>query len=122
MLTENEKQKSFNLPASFLYGAASSSHQVEGNNTNNDWWHEEKAGKLPESGVATDHYHRYSEDFGLAKQIGLNAMRISIEWSRIEPQAGHWDMNEIEHYRKVLQEMKNPSLGIVPRTGPSWGY
>lgn len=105
-----QKQKTFQLPPSFLYGAASSSHQVEGNNTNNDWWREEQLGKLPKSGRATDHYNRFAEDFGLAKQIGLNAMRISLEWSRIEPQFGHWDKKEIEHYRQVLQEMKAQGL------------
>ena len=125
-MDQSEKQKPFNLPASFLYGAASSSHQVEGNNSNNDWWHEEKAGKLPESKQATDHYNRYAEDFGLAQQIGLNAMRISIEWSRIEPEPGHWNMEEVEHYRKVLLEMKSKGLTRMVTlhhfTLPLWLY
>ncbi len=125
-MDSEQTQKPFKLPPSFLYGAASSSHQVEGNNTNNDWWYEEKAGKLPESKDATDHYHRYAEDFGLAKQVGLNAMRISIEWSRIEPQPGHWDMDAVEHYRKVLQEMKRQGLTRLVTlhhfTLPIWLY
>lgn len=125
-MDSTQNQKPFKLPASFLYGAASSSHQVEGNNNNNDWWFEEKAGKLPESKQGTDHYNRYAEDFGLAKQIGLNAMRISIEWSRIEPQLGRWDMNAVEHYRKVLQEMKAQGLTRMVTlhhyTLPMWIY
>ncbi len=125
-MASDQKQKSFKLPASFLLGAASSSHQVEGNNTNCDWWLEEQAGKLPKSGVATDFYHRYAEDFGLAKQVGLNAMRVSIEWSRIEPQPGHWDTEAVEHYRKVLQEMKNQGLSRLVTlhhfTLPVWLY
>lgn len=98
------------LKQKFLYGAASSSHQVEGQNIHNDWWEQEQLGKLPKSGDATDHYHRYAEDFSLAKKIGLNAMRVSIEWSRIEPEQGQWNQAEVEHYRKVLQEMKNQGL------------
>ena len=124
--TEQQKQTSFTLPASFLFGAASSSHQVEGNNTNNDWWHEEQAGKLPKSGEATDHYHRYAEDFDLAKQIGLNAMRISIEWSRIEPESGHYNMDEVQHNRNVLNQMKTQGLTRMVTlhhfTLPLWLY
>ncbi|MBX4204855.1 MAG: glycoside hydrolase family 1 protein [Candidatus Doudnabacteria bacterium] len=98
------------LPKGFLIGAATSAHQVEGNNTNNDWWHAEQAGKVPKSGQATDHYHKYEEDFTIAQDIGLNAFRISIAWSRIEPQEGQWDNQEVEHYRKVLQSMKAHGL------------
>jgi beta-glucosidase len=98
------------LPKGFLIGAATSAHQVEGNNTNNDWWHAEQSGKVPVSGLATDHYHRYEEDFGIAQEIGLNAFRISIAWSRIEPKYGVWDEAEVEHYRQVLQSMKQHGL------------
>lgn len=98
------------LPKSFLLGAASSSHQVEGNNSHNDWWAFEQLGQLPKSGLATDHYHRFEEDFDLAKNIGLNAMRISIEWSRIEPQEGQFDVAAIAHYRRVLETMKAKGL------------
>lgn len=128
MLNNNQelKQKPLSLPESFLYGAASAAHQVEGNNTHNDWWHEEQRGKLPKSGIVADHYNRYEEDFGLAKQIGLNAMRVSIEWARIEPVPGHWDMNEVEHYRKVLKTMKAQGLTrmvtLLHFTLPLWMY
>ena len=98
------------FPKDFLLGAASSAHQVEGNNKNSDWWHYEEQGKVPKSGLATDHYNRFDEDFGIAQSIGLNAMRISIEWARIEPQPGTWDMEAVEHYRKVLQSMKQRGL------------
>lgn len=98
------------FPKGFLLGAASSAHQVEGNNTKNDWWVQEQAGRLPKSGLAADHYNRYEEDFKVAKEIGLNAMRISIEWSRIEPEEGKWNSAAIEHYRKVLKSMKEQGL------------
>ena len=98
------------FPKGFLLGAASSAHQVEGNNVNSDWWKAEQAGKLPKSGQAADHYNRFEEDFKIAHNLGLNAMRISIEWARIEPQEGKWDAGSIEHYRKVLQNMKAQGL------------
>jgi beta-glucosidase len=112
------------LPAGFLLGAASAAHQVEGHNIHSDWWHEEQLGKLIKSGDAADHYNRYDEDFAIAKDIGLNAMRISIEWSRIEPIEGQWDKVAIEHYRKVLLKLKELGLTRVVTlhhfTLPQW--
>jgi beta-glucosidase len=106
-----ETQSKIQIPAGFLVGAAAAAHQVEGNNTNSDWWAAEKTGKVPPSGDACDHYNRYEEDFQIAKGIGLNAFRISIEWARIEPSENIWDNEAIEHYRNVLQKMKE--LGLV---------
>ncbi len=104
--TENKIQ----LPPNFLLGAATSAHQTEGNNMNSDWWAAEKAGKVPPSGTACDSYNRYEEDFQIAKNIGLNSFRISIEWARIEPVENTWDRIAIEHYRKVLKKMKQLGL------------
>ena len=98
------------LPENFLLGAAMSAHQVEGNNSNSDWWGWEQKGRVPKSGKACDHYNRYSEDFSIAKDIGLNAVRISIEWARIEPREGQFDLEQIEHYRKVLLDLKSKGL------------
>ncbi|OGE79919.1 MAG: hypothetical protein A2660_00495 [Candidatus Doudnabacteria bacterium RIFCSPHIGHO2_01_FULL_45_18] len=107
-MAETENKLSF--PKGFLLGAAASAHQVEGQNINSDWWYWEQQGKLPKSGQAADHYNRFEEDFGIAQTIGLNAMRISIEWARIEPSEGQWDSEAIEHYKKVLKSMKAHGL------------
>jgi beta-glucosidase len=107
---ETGTESKIHLPEGFLLGAATSAHQTEGNNMNSDWWHYEQQGKLPRSGEACDHYNRFEEDFEMAKNIGLNAMRISIEWARIEPVEGKWEPVAIEHYRKVLKKMKQEGL------------
>ena len=129
----------YEFPKDFLWGAATASHQVEGNNLN-DWavWEKENAGRLagkarsefghlpiwkniseettaPEnyiSGSACDHYHKYKEDFALAKSLGHNATRFSIEWSRIEPSQGKFDEKEIEHYRDAVKTCRE--LGLEP--------
>jgi Glycosyl hydrolase family 1 len=71
----------YRFPPGFLWGAATSSHQVEGNNRCNDWWEFEQAGRLPyASGNACEHFERYESDFDLARSWGHNAHRLSIEW------------------------------------------
>ncbi|HEV8601729.1 MAG TPA: family 1 glycosylhydrolase [Patescibacteria group bacterium] len=107
---QTPQETKINLPKDFLFGAASAAHQVEGNNTNSDWWEYEQMGRLPRSGKAADHYNRFEEDFKIAKSVGLTAMRISLEWSRIEPEEGKWAVSEIEHYKKVLRKLKELGL------------
>ena len=58
------------------------------------------------SGRACDHYNRFREDFDIAKSLGHNAHRFSIEWSRIEPEEGKFDEKEIEHYREVILALR----------------
>ncbi len=100
------------FPDHFWWGAATASYQVEGCNENTDWAKAAKEGRVPLAGRLADHYHRYEEDFDIAKKLGHNAHRFSIEWARIEPQEGIFDEKEIEHYRKVLQALKK--RGITP--------
>ncbi len=123
-MSDTDSETKISLPDGFLLGAATAAHQVEGNNTNNDWWYWEKQGRVPVSGNACDHYNRYEEDFQIAKDIGLNAFRISIEWARIEPAENQWDNTAIEHYRQALQTMKRIGLTRVVTlhhfTLPQW--
>ncbi len=100
------------FPKDFLWGAATASYQVEGFNENTDWAKAAKEGRVPIAGRLADHYHRYEEDFDIAKKLGHNAHRFSIEWARIEPQEGVFDKKEIEHYRDVLRALKK--RGITP--------
>lgn len=103
----------FIFPKDFLWGAATSSHQVEGNNTNNDWWEWEQT-RPPQtrSGQACDQWNRFEEDFQLAQELGHTAHRFSIEWSRIEPQEGQWDSLALDHYAQVIRSLR--SKGIEP--------
>ena len=81
------------FPDGFLWGAATAGHQVEGNNVNSDMWELEWAENSifrEPSGDACDHYHRYREDIATLSQLGLNAYRFSVEWSRVEPEEGYF--------------------------------
>ena len=109
----------------FLYGAATSAHQVEGNCVNNNWWKYEQS-RPPQfrSGIACDHWSRYKEDFALANQLGHTAHRLSLEWSKIEPVEGVFDRTAIEHYRAVLAELKRLNMKTFVTlhhfTNPLW--
>ena len=81
------------FPAGFLFGSSTAAHQVEGGNTNNDWWaweHAEGSTASEPSGAAIDQWNRYPEDFALLAGLGQNAHRLSLEWSRIEPAPGEF--------------------------------
>lgn len=111
--TRRTKLQEFTFPKGFLWGAGTSSHQVEGNNTNNDWWQWEQNLSLEmRSGRACDEWNRFEEDFKIAQSLGFTAYRFSIEWSRIEPSPGQFDSSALEHYRKMIFSLK--SKGIEP--------
>jgi len=113
------------FPQNFFWGAATSAYQVEGSNINNDWWHWEKTAGIKEpSGEACRHYEFYKEDFDLAKILNHNCHRLSIEWSRIEPQEGRFSEKEIGHYRDVILSLKErnlePIITLHHFTNPLW--
>lgn len=108
MHTKSKTELKF--PDGFLWGAAISAYQVEGNN-HNDWSEWEKAGKAKnESGVARDYWNRYEKDHDLLQELGVNSFRLSIEWARIEPKEGVFSEEAVKHYRKILQDLKNRNI------------
>ncbi len=112
------------FPKNFLWGAATSSYQVEGGNSRADWWEWEKEAGKEKSGAACRHYQRYPEDFKLAKNLCHNAHRLSIEWSRIEPEEGKFSRKEIQHYVRVILELRKhriePIVTLHHFTNPAW--
>ncbi|MEO5617496.1 MAG: glycoside hydrolase family 1 protein [Candidatus Eisenbacteria bacterium] len=116
------------FPSGFLWGAATSAHQVEGGNTRNDWWRfEQIPGAIHDghaSGDACRHYEHFDEDFALAAADGHNAHRLSIEWSRIEPVRGECDAAEVAHYHAVFASLRKhhltPVVTLHHFTNPLW--
>jgi beta-glucosidase len=115
---------SLRFPKNFLWGAATSSYQVEGGIHNNDWADAAKENKVPVADLACDHYRLYEKDFDLAKILSHNAHRFSLEWARIEPTEGHFDEKEIEHYRRVIRTLRErkiePVITLWHFTLPLW--
>src|SRR5712692_10549357 len=121
------------FPKGFLWGSATAAHQVEGGNTNNDWylWEQARdaAGRChvqncESSERAVEHYQRYDSDFALAQALNHNVYRFSMEWSRIEPQEGVWNWEAVNHYRDMLASLKRhgmqPMVTLHHFTNPLW--
>lgn len=104
------------FPADFLWGTATASHQVEGNNMNSDWWQwESQEGAILEghrSLLACDWWQNAEADLERAAEMGTNAHRLSLEWSRIEPEPSVFDQEALARYRQILEKMHE--LGIKP--------
>jgi beta-glucosidase len=135
--------------ARFIWGAATSSYQVEGGIANNDWnffttsesirrriykitkpsifYRGYNYGiKLENAGKASRVWERiqYLRDFELAKSLGMTAFRISLEWARIEPRRGEWNNDALSRYREMIYSMKErgltPIVTINHLTLPTW--
>ncbi len=115
------------FPKGFLWGTATSAHQVEGGNTLNNWWRWEESGRVKNreiSGDACDHFNLFDQDFALSESLHLNAHRFSIEWSRVEPEEGEFSESTIYHYRQVLESLhrhkQTPMATLMHFTLPKW--
>lgn len=109
----------------FMWGVSSAGYQSEGNETNSQWYYWEMAGKTKDkSGKAVDFYNRYEEDILLAKQMGVNAFRLSVEWSRIEPKPGQIDQVQLAFYKNLVQTVRKhgmePLVTLLHFTYPHW--
>jgi beta-glucosidase len=98
----------------FMWGVANSAFQVEGNPEASDWARWTKTpGKIHDGTIAdraTDFWNRYEEDFDLAAALGVGTFRMSIAWERIEPQAGRWNEDALDHYEKMIEAMRKRGL------------
>ncbi len=116
---------SFSFPKGFLWGSATAGHQIEGNNTNAQLYHKEiRENYAEKSGLACNHYRLFREDAALIARLGHQAYRCSVEWSRIEPEPGHWSEKALDHYREFLELLKKSGITtfvtLYHWTTPQW--
>lgn len=114
--------KRSDFPKDFLWGAATAAYQVEGaaaeGGRGPSIWdtfsHLPGATRDGDTGdVACDHYHRYKEDIEILKDMGVNAYRFSISWSRVLPSGrGAANSAGIEFYDRLVDELLE--AGIQP--------
>ncbi len=109
----------FSFPNGFIWGTATAAHQVEGNNTNNDWWAwEQGEGHIKngdKSGKACDWWNgrRWTEDFDRAQATHQTSHRFSIEWSRVQPEPDRWDEAALDRYREMLIGLKERGMSAM---------
>jgi beta-glucosidase len=121
-------EATFHFPEDFRWGVATAAHQVEGNNDNNDWWTwEQQLGHVARedaSGLACDWWANAEADFDRAAALGTNALRLSVEWSRVEPQPGTFDREALARYREMLTGLRGrgiePMVTLHHFTNPRW--
>lgn len=113
------------FPDNFLFGTATSSHQIEGDNIHNDWWFYEQSGRLKyKSGKACNHWELYREDIKLMTELNYNAYRFSIEWSRIFPRENEINEGAIQKYQEIVNLLNEsnivPMITLHHFTSPVW--
>ena len=113
------------FPKNFFWGAATAAYQVEGDNTNSDWWEWEiVAGLKDRSAKACRNYELFKQDFDIAKSLGHNAHRLSIEWARVQPHQDTFSDAELNHYLEVILALRErniePVVTLHHFTNPIW--
>ncbi|RBP59704.1 glycosyl hydrolase family 1 [Alkalibaculum bacchi] len=119
--------KAFKLGNDFIFGTATSSTQIEGGDKNNTWYEWSKEGKIRDLSspfTACDHWNRVEKDIGLLIELHVQSHRMSLEWSRIEPEPGQFSKDAIDHYRKeiklLLKNNIEPLITLHHFSDPLW--
>ncbi|HEY8539636.1 MAG TPA: family 1 glycosylhydrolase, partial [Steroidobacteraceae bacterium] len=115
------------FPRGFLWGAATSGHQTEGNNTASDTWfleHLQPTAFAEPSGDACNSFELWPTDLDLVRSLGLNSYRFSVEWARIEPERGHYSNAMLDHYSRIVDGCRERGLTPIVTfnhfTCPRW--
>src|SRR5208283_2151664 len=115
------KKRGFSMRKGFLWGVATSAFQLEGS-PNADWSSWDSI--LSQNPEVTNHYTLYKEDLSLLKDLGVNAYRCSLEWSRIQPKENVWDSSAVAHYQEIIEILRSysvePMVTLHHFTHPLW--
>jgi len=111
----------FSWPKHFLFGSATAAAQIEG--AGHSYGKEDsvwdafarKEGAIAGGEnleVAVDHYHRYREDVGLMRELGLDSYRFSTSWARVVPGGRAVNEQGLDFYSRLVDELLEN--GILP--------
>jgi len=111
------------IPDDFLWGVASSAFQAEGGDVPNDWVEAAQQGRLPPN-PGNGFWERGEEDFALVASLGIRHYRLSVEWSRVEPERGRFDSAALDRYRRLCDAARaagvTPWVNLFHFTHPRW--
>jgi beta-glucosidase len=117
------------IPKNLPLGVGIAAHQNEGLDKNgnyppNDWITAENQELVPPVGDAVGFYLHYKRDVDLAEELGVQIFRLSIEWSRIEPEKGKFNEEALAHYAEMLRYIKEKNMQVILTlahfTLPAW--
>jgi beta-glucosidase len=115
------------FPTGFQWGVSTSAHQFEGQNTYNQWSTWERHGRIrsgDRNRDACDWWRESRRDLDLCRELGLNAIRISVDWGRLEPAEGRYSRETIHRYRSLLDEIRRAGMHCFVTlhhfTHPQW--
>ncbi len=97
----------------FLWGVVNIGQQTEGSDGFSNWARWAERGLVPEIGEANNYWRDYKLDHKAVEELGCNAMRITIEWSRVKPEEEIFDKEAIGHYREILKDLKRRNISTV---------
>jgi beta-glucosidase len=110
------------FPDGFLWGCATAAYQIEGSPLADGagpsiWQRFAHTPGMTRDGdtgdVACDHYRRWREDIGLMRELGLNAYRFSVSWSRVLPEGrGRVNQAGLDFYSRLVDGLLE--AGITP--------
>src|ERR1700723_700609 len=110
---------------SFLWGVATSPYQSEGGynglgQPQTNWATAEERRDVVRTGAASDFWKQYPEDFQRCREMGLNAFRLGIEWSRVQPTlkneggaAPGFDAAALDAFAKMFAECRRAGMEPV---------
>ncbi len=111
------------IPPDFLWGVASSAFQSEGGEVPNDWVAAARAGRVP-GNPGNGFWNRFADDFALVAALGVRHYRLSVEWSRVEPERGRFDETALDRYRTMCDAAVaaglTPWVNLFHFTHPHW--
>ncbi len=120
----------YEFPKDFLWGAATASHQIEGGLVNN-WtrWEQANAERLARTGLnplaqdrenyisiskySPESFKYWEKDLEVIEKLNLKAYRLSVEWSRIQPEKEVFSQEGIDYYKKYLKCLKESNVTVV---------
>jgi beta-glucosidase len=128
------RQTTYRFPDRFLWGASTSSHQVEGCDIHSDWWRfERQPGRVQNftnfprfaQEQKSGHWGAFEEDVvRMHQELGLTGYRFSIDWSRVEPAEGQFDRAAIEQYARMARLLREngirPFVTLFHWSSPDW--
>ncbi len=116
-MTDPFSLKSYSFPDGFIFGSATAGHQIEGNNIHSGNYAAELEmlktnPNYQVSGLACNSYEMWHEDNEILSELKHRMYRMSIEWSRIEPDEGDFREEEVDHYIRIFEDLKKRGIKL----------